>query len=223
MAIIKGLLKRFGKYRDGIYPYTQTDCVFDENGNSLDGILSNINTNKQNTLIAGRGIGITGNTINNNFESLIGDATIATGDKLVIRDASNSNNLAGSSITFGTDSGKYLANNGKWEELKTQVASWGKTYSSSEIFQNQTITISNLEKCSFVIMAFIDDTGSSQDLGYISFCYPKFDFSGTASLNVFRAEHGGNYRTFRFNYNKIVFANCNSTSKMLPTMIRGFL
>lgn len=65
MAIIKGLLKRVSKYQDGIYPYTQTDCVFDENGNALDGILTNINNTKQNNLIAGTGINITGNTISN--------------------------------------------------------------------------------------------------------------------------------------------------------------
>lgn len=75
MAIIKGLLKRIAKYPDGIYPYTQTDCVFDESGNALDGLLDNINRNKQDKISAGRGISISGNTINNQFENLISDAT----------------------------------------------------------------------------------------------------------------------------------------------------
>lgn len=115
MAIIKGLLKRIAKYPDGIYPYTQTDCVFDESGNALDGLLDNINRNKQDKVSAGRGISISGNTINNQFENLISDATIANGDKLIIKDSSNSGAIASSSIMFGGNANQYLANNGTWQ------------------------------------------------------------------------------------------------------------
>lgn len=38
MAIKKGLLKN-NTNPDGYYPYTQTDCVFDENGDSLETIM----------------------------------------------------------------------------------------------------------------------------------------------------------------------------------------
>lgn len=221
MAIVKGLLKRLGKYRDGIYPYTQTDCVFDENGNSLDGILSNINTNKQNTLIAGRGIGITGNTINNNFESLIGDATIATGDKLVIRDASNSNNLAGA-LGFNTSNTHLFLNNaGQWNNPFQPKITWYKSYSSSsEAFPlNNTIQNANLTKCYFVIMTFLDEYGAGSTTGETSFCFPVAPTSGSYR---FRAEHGGNYRLFYFLGENIYFTGGNSASKMLPTRIWGF-
>lgn len=39
MAIKKGLICTDENLNNGVYPYTQTDCVFDENGNSLDGLL----------------------------------------------------------------------------------------------------------------------------------------------------------------------------------------
>ena len=44
------------------------------------------------------------------------DATIANGDKLVIRDSSDSNKLRSSSITFGTSTTTYLRNDGTWAE-----------------------------------------------------------------------------------------------------------
>ena len=42
------------------------------------------------------------------------DATIASGDKLVIRDTSDSNIAKSSSITFGSDTSTYLRNDGTW-------------------------------------------------------------------------------------------------------------
>lgn len=42
------------------------------------------------------------------------DATIASGDKIVIRDASNSNIARSSSITFGSSTTTYLRNDGTW-------------------------------------------------------------------------------------------------------------
>ena len=44
------------------------------------------------------------------------DATIANGDKLVIRDSSDSNKLRSSSITFGTSTSTFLRNDGTWAE-----------------------------------------------------------------------------------------------------------
>jgi len=64
MAIKKGLLKKLSSAPDGVYPYTQTDCVFDDNGNSLDALLSDLK------LTAGTGIDITDNTISNKFVAL---------------------------------------------------------------------------------------------------------------------------------------------------------
>ena len=42
------------------------------------------------------------------------DATIASGDKLVIRDSSDSNKMRSSSISFGTSTSTYLRNDGTW-------------------------------------------------------------------------------------------------------------
>lgn len=42
------------------------------------------------------------------------DATIASGDKLVIRDSSDSNKMRSSSISFGSDTSTYLRNDGTW-------------------------------------------------------------------------------------------------------------
>jgi hypothetical protein len=43
------------------------------------------------------------------------DATIASGDKIVIRDTSDSNKMRSSSITFGSSTTQFLANNGTWQ------------------------------------------------------------------------------------------------------------
>lgn len=62
MAIKKGLLKKLSSAPDGVYPYTQTDCVFDEiTGNSLDAMLT-----------PGNGIVIDQNGIKNQFQELVG-------------------------------------------------------------------------------------------------------------------------------------------------------
>lgn len=60
-------------------------------------------------------------------------ATIASGDRLVINDESESK-LTNSSITFGTSTTKYLANDGTWQDLPedsdTKVTQTNATYSS---------------------------------------------------------------------------------------------
>lgn len=74
MAIKKGLLYSTNN-PDGLYPYSQTDCIFDESTEQgLDGILSDLqtlvsslSTNKQNALTTGKGIDITNNVITNQF------------------------------------------------------------------------------------------------------------------------------------------------------------
>ncbi len=71
MAIKKGLLYSTNN-PDGLYPYSQTDCIFDESTEQgLDGILSDLqtlvsslSTNKQDVLTAGTRISISNNTIN---------------------------------------------------------------------------------------------------------------------------------------------------------------
>lgn len=222
MAITKGLLKRLGKYRDGIYPYTQTDCVFDENGNSLDGILSNINTNKQNTLIAGRGIGITGNTINNNFESLIGDATIATGDKLVIRDASNSNNLAGSSITFGNDDRKFLTNSGKFARVGGEQL-YSASYNPNGMALDTEITIPDMANYNVISLIFSTSYGSgNENKNVFAYTIPTFLYSYYSS-NTFRFVGGENYRTFRLSSTKITFVGGNNKQHLQLTRVFGII
>lgn len=79
MAIKKGLLYSTNN-PDGLYPFSQTDCIFDDTTEqSLDGILSDLqtlvsslSTNKQNALTVGNGIDITNNIISNQFEVLNG-------------------------------------------------------------------------------------------------------------------------------------------------------
>ena len=46
------------------------------------------------------------------------DATIANGDKLVIRDADGSNLMKSSSITFGTSTTTFLRNDGQWRTVE---------------------------------------------------------------------------------------------------------
>lgn len=43
------------------------------------------------------------------------DATIASGDKLVIRDTSDADKMRSTSITFGSSTTTFLANNGTWQ------------------------------------------------------------------------------------------------------------
>lgn len=139
MAIIKGLLKRKTKYVDGIYPYTQTDCVFNETGKGLDAIINDLNAlinSKQNTLTAGNGISISNNTVSNTFQTLIKDTAIASGDKLVIKDASANNNIANSTLTFGTSTTSYLANNGTWQSPTVDTA---LSSTSTNPLQNKVI------------------------------------------------------------------------------------
>lgn len=69
-------------------------------------------------------------------------ATIASGDRLIINDESASK-LTNSSITFGTSTSQYLANNGTWQAVPTtlpasDVSAWAKaatkpTYTAAEV------------------------------------------------------------------------------------------
>lgn len=69
-------------------------------------------------------------------------ATIANGDRLVINDESASK-ITNSSITFGTSTAQYLANNGTWQSVPTtlpasDVSDWAKaatkpTYTAEEV------------------------------------------------------------------------------------------
>lgn len=70
------------------------------------------------------------------------NVAIASGDRLVINDESASN-INNSSITFGSSTAQYLANNGTWQNIPTtlpasDVSSWAKastkpTYTASEV------------------------------------------------------------------------------------------
>ena len=70
------------------------------------------------------------------------NVAIASGDRLVINDESASN-INNSSITFGSSTAQYLANNGTWQNVPTtlpasDVSSWAKasikpTYTASEV------------------------------------------------------------------------------------------
>ena len=53
-------------------------------------------------------------------------ATISSGDRLIISDAtgSNTNELVASSISFGSDSSKYLSNSGTWEKYNYIIVIW---------------------------------------------------------------------------------------------------
>lgn len=45
------------------------------------------------------------------------NTALANGDRIVFSDSSDSNLLKRSSITFGTNTGQYLANNGSWQNV----------------------------------------------------------------------------------------------------------
>ncbi len=55
-----------------------------------------------------------------NAGDITSNVTIANGDRLVINDESASK-ITNSSITFGTSTNQYLANNGTWQSVPTQV------------------------------------------------------------------------------------------------------
>lgn len=221
MAILKGLLKR-KKYSDGIYPYTQVDCVFDKSGKTLDSILNDLNTlvsnlssTKQNNLSAGRGISINNNTISNQFENLISNnVTIASGDRLIFSDTSNSNGVARSSITFGSSTELFLTNAGTWKNTKSLYGLWyySGNYSQGQIFDNQTINISSISDYSWIMICFYDSYSTS----YLSTAIiPNFLYE------TYRIDFNGQWRTIELTSSSIVFKSASSTSRMLVKRIVG--
>lgn len=69
------------------------------------------------------------------------DATIASGDKLVIRDTSDANRMRSTSITFGSSTTTFLANNGTWQSPGGAMNSATLTLTSS-LWSNNLIDIS---------------------------------------------------------------------------------
>lgn len=78
-----------------------------------------------------------------NDGSITVNTSLANGDRLVFSDTSDSYKLKNTSITIGTSTAQYLANNGTWQNIPTtlpasDVSSWAKastkpTYTPSEV------------------------------------------------------------------------------------------
>lgn len=66
------------------------------------------------------------------------DVAIASGDKLVICDSSDSNKIARSSLAFGTGTSKFLREDGTWQ---TVTATWNGGEVSSSVYPNTSNSI----------------------------------------------------------------------------------
>lgn len=110
----------WGPYETIIFTYDGTYWVHSGSGlsiyNAYNNVASHTHGNIQN-----------GGTLQTN------DVTIATGDKLVVTDSSDSNKIARTSISFDTGSGntgKYLSKAGTWEDAPQTLI--GSTYNSTD-------------------------------------------------------------------------------------------
>lgn len=109
-------------------------------------------------------------------------ATIASGDRLVINDESESK-LTNSSITFGTSTTKYLANDGTWQDLPvdsdTQVTQTNATYSSYTYWRSLPVGYSSV---SGATSATSTTTGST-------YTFPNLKFqpsTGTLRTHIYQ-------------------------------------
>lgn len=88
------------------------------------------------------------------------DATIASGDKLVIRDTSASNAMRSSSISFGSSTTQFLANNGTWQipagGTTTDVQVNGTSITSGGVANLITNTAYNSSTNKIATMADVD-------------------------------------------------------------------
>ena len=105
--------------------------------------------------------------------------TIASGDKLIIADATGSNTgeLAASSISFGSDSSKYLSNSGTWEDVAFKWVPDGQgnntdgAYYYSTTISYADVLAANMAGKSMIIVASNNNvlriTGSIEEIATI--------------------------------------------------------
>ena len=92
------------------------------------------------------------------------DANIASGDKLVIRDVSDSNKLKSSSITFGTSTTTYLRNDGTWGT--PSGGGGGSTYSGTSPISVDNTNYKISHEASGVTAGTYSGAYDSKTLGY---------------------------------------------------------
>ena len=93
------------------------------------------------------------------------DATIASGDKLVIRDSSDSNKMRSSSISFGSSTTTYLRNDGTWG-TPSGGGGGGSTYSGTSPISVDNTNYEISHEASGVTAGTYSGVYDSKTLGY---------------------------------------------------------
>lgn len=187
---------------DELYPATLTSNVFDDKGNSLDALLSDLK------LIAGTGIDITGNVISNKYVSLaspnlnninynyMGYVTTATnvpsgvstsGQFMCVVRKEDSNYLKQFFMPYNTND-IYMRNNngGTW-------SNWGKILSSV----NQATNVNAFDDATTGDMVFGIVWGIFTNIAYLSFdtSWIRLQFKISSSSIQARLKYGGSNPT----------------------------
>jgi len=98
---------------------------------------------------------------------------IANGDGLVFIDSSDSSKIKKSSITFGTSSTSFLANDGTWRDNNIPYIAYEQ---SSEVYD--AAAISNAVDAGRVVYAYAQDSTNSYYLPLIAVSSYSFQFGG---------------------------------------------
>lgn len=155
-----------------------------------------------------------------NAGDITANATIASGDRLIINDESASK-VTNSSITFGTSTTSYLANNGTWQTpAKGMIATLLWTNSApSSTFAGQTITINGIKSHKFI---WISCSGyASNGSWFGNLLNPNAGYNQSLIANaVAQSNSDAISRVVTFATNSITFSNNDDSNNMaIPRVI----
>ena len=83
---------------------------------------------------------------------------IASGDKLIIRDVDDNSTMKSASLTFGTETNQYLANNGTWQTIPENVSDLNNDsgfQTSSEVNSAIATAIGNINQFNVAIVSIL--------------------------------------------------------------------
>ena len=155
-----------------------------------------------------------------NTGDITANATIASGDRLIINDESASK-VTNSSITFGTSTTSYLANNGTWQTpAKGMIATLLWTNSApSSTFAGQTITINGIKSHKFIWISCSSYASNGSWFGNLLNPNAGYNQSLIANASA-QSNSDAISRVVTFATNSITFSNNDDSNNMaIPRVI----
>ena len=160
-----------------------------------------------------------------NAGAISSDTSVASGDKLILSDASSSGKLIRSNISFGSSTTTYLRNDGTWSTPSSSsskpkmVLLWDNS-SATSYTSGTPVSASTGSAYNMVLIDFYVNRADSSSAGYrmIAQLFLAKGYSGCPSAAI------GTYRTASFNSNGSVDISANSSgtaTSFVPCRIWG--